>query len=271
VSVLSFPSVKKAASYSHHYFLRLAATHPIYSPPLTEPTQAIEKDKMRKLSTLAGMTLFALAATASAQEAAPAAGTTAPAPAAAVAAATPAPVQPEGARRKIQVGLSFLPMGMGKYTFSDTYTTTASSEAYFAYGFGLSAGYELLPGLVVGIAPQVIFNVQPKPLEAANPAVAREYDLMVRVAYGLKVADIISVYAEVLPGYSRISPSDDASPSDGLVVAFGVGCAVDMTDRFFVSVGGGYQMGFQSQTEGVHQMQLRTKYVRVAMGGGVRF
>lgn len=162
-------------------------------------------------------------------------------------------------------------MGMGTYTFSDTYTTTASSDAYFAYGFGLSAGYEVLPGLVVGIAPQVIFNVQPKPSDAAYPAVARQYDLMARVAYEYRMVDTISVYAEVLPGFSRIAPSDDSSPSSGLVLAFGAGCTMDMTDRFFVRIGGGYQMGFQSQTQGVHQMELRTKYVRAAMGGGVRF
>jgi hypothetical protein len=260
VSVLSSPGGKKSASYSHHYFLRLAATHPIYSPPLTEPTQAIEKDNMRKLSTLAGLTLFALAATASAQETAPAADTTAPAPA-----------QPAASKRKIQVGLSFLPMAVGKYTYNDTFTTTSTSETYFAYGLGLSAGYEVLPGLVVGVAPQVIFNVQPKPSDTANPAVAKEYDILARVAYELRPVQGIAVYAEVLPGYSRISPSDDASPSSGLVLAFGAGCAVDLTDRFFVSLAGGYQMGFQNQSDGVHTLELRTNYVRVAMGGGVRF
>jgi hypothetical protein len=30
-------------------------------------------------------------------------------------------------------------------------------------------------------------------------------------------------------------------------------------------------MGFQNQAAGVHTLELRTKYVRVAMGGGVRF
>ena len=244
---------------------------------------------MRKVSTLLGLTLFALASTTSAQEAAPAADTAAPPPGApaadskpepatatppagnAVQSPAPAAAQPAASRRKIQVGLSFLPMAAGKYTFSDTFTTTASTDAYFAAGVGLSVGYEVLPGLVVGVAPQVIFNVQPKPMDAANPAVAREYDLMARVAYGFRVGDTFSVYAEVLPGYSRIAPSDDTSPSDGLVLALGAGCTMDMTDRFFLNLGGGYQMGFQSQTTGVHQMELRTKYVRVAMGGGVKF
>jgi opacity protein-like surface antigen len=246
---------------------------------------------MRKVSTLLGLTLFALASTASAREAAPAPDTATPPPGAPAAASNPEPAtanppagdavaapnlapaaaQPAASQRKIQVGLSFLPMAAGKYTFSDTFTTTASTDAYFASGIGLSAGYEVLPGLVVGVAPQVIFNVQPKPMDAANPPVAREYDLMARVAYGFRVGDTFSVYAEVLPGYSRIAPSDDTSPSEGLVLALGAGCTMDMTDRFFLNLGGGYQMGFQSQTTGVHKMELRTKYVRVAMGGGVKF
>jgi Outer membrane protein beta-barrel domain len=242
---------------------------------------------MRKVSTLVGLTLFALASTSRAQ-AAPAAPTaaeppagdtvTSPAPSAdenapppGTATAASAPAQYESSPRKIQVGLAFLPMGMGRYTFSDTYTTTASSDAYFAYGLSLTVGYEVLPGLVVGVAPQVIFNVQPKPMEAANPAVAREYDLMARVAYVVRVASSVAFYAEVLPGFSRISPSDQASPASGLVLGFGAGCTMDLTDRFFVNVGGGYQIGFQSQTEGIHQMELRTKYARVTMGGGVKF
>jgi hypothetical protein len=162
-------------------------------------------------------------------------------------------------------------MAVGKYTYSDTFTSTASAETYFAYGFGLSAGYEVLPGLVVGIAPQVLLNVQPKPSDTVHPPAAKEYDLMARIAYESRIVDTITVYAEVLPGFSRISPSDDTIESTGLVLAIGAGCAMDLDDRFFINLGGGYQMGFQSQTAGVHQMELRTKYVRVAMGGGVRF
>lgn len=226
---------------------------------------------MRNVSPLVGLTLFALAATARAQEAPPAAEPAAPPATGVVAAPAPTTAPPAATRRKIQVGLSFLPMAMGRYTYSDSFTSTASSDTYFAYGFGVSAGYEILPGLVVGFAPQEILNVQPKPSDTANPVVAKEYDLMARVAYEFRVVDTIAVYAEVLPGYSRISPSDDSGESTGFVLAFGAGCAMDLTDRFFLSVGGGYQIGFQSQAKGVHQMELRTKYVRVAMGGGVRF
>jgi hypothetical protein len=273
-------------SESSNFFTLLLKRIGYNLPPKRNAPKSNEREEMRKVSTLVGMTLFALASTSRAQAAAPAAPTATPP--AADTAISPAPsaappagatvetgastgAQSESSPRKFQVGLSFLPMALGKYTYSDSFTTTASSDAYFAYGFALSAGYEVLPGLVVGLAPQVIFNVQPKPLESSNPAVAKEIDLLARVAYGFQVVDGISIYAEVLPGVSRISPSDESSPSDGLVLAFGAGCAMDLTGRYFVNLAGGYQMGFQSQSSGVHKMELRASYVRVAMGGGVRF
>lgn len=246
---------------------------------------------MRTLTPLVALTLSALTGTAGAQETTPAAATASattepaatasvePPPATATAAATPAVVQadalpapaPTTSERKWQVGLSFLPMSLGKYTYSDTFTSTVTSEAYFAYGLGLSGGYEILRGLVVGLAPQVIFNVQPKPSDTANPPAAMQIDFLARVAYGYRVANTLSVYAEVMPGYSRIDPSDEARPSWGFVLALGAGCAMDLTDRYFLNVAGGYQIGFQSQSAGVHELELRTKYVRVAVGGGIKF
>jgi hypothetical protein len=238
------------------------------------------RKQMRTTSTLVGLTLLALAATARAEEAAPAPATAAPPAGDVVAAPVPMPAVGEaealpqaGARhRKLQLGLSFLPMAMGKYTYSDTFDTTATSDAYFAYGIGLSVSYEvLLPGLYVGFAPQAILNLQPKPSDADYVAAMKEYDAMARLAYLLPLADTITVYAEGLGGYSLILPSDGGAASKGLVLAFGAGVAVDMTDRFFINLGAGYQMGYQNQTSGIHQLQMRANYVRVAMGGGVKF
>jgi hypothetical protein len=237
------------------------------------------------------MTLFALAATARAQEAAPTATTAAPpasdaaaaltpppaaataAPSAADTAAAPAPViaskaqEPAAGEKRFEVALSFLPMGVGKYSNSPNAVTTVTTDAAFAYGFGLSAGYEVIPHLVVGLAPQVIFNVKEK-VPGVPTSAARQYDLMARVAYGLTVVEGTSVYAEVFPGYSVITT--DATPS-GFVVAFGLGAAMQMTDRIFVNVGGGYQIGFQKWSKGANTYTTSTKYLRVALGGGVRF
>jgi hypothetical protein len=238
---------------------------------------------MRKASPLLALIMLALAAPARAQE--PAAVAPAPAPPADPPAviATPAPASapvatvvadtppaPVVTRRKLQVGLSFLPMAMGRFTYLAG-TKPSTVDMRFAYGLGLSAGYEVLPGLVVGLAPQVIFNVQPKPLEFGTAEVARQYDLMARVAYELRPVETIAVYAEVLPGFSRVVHEGDASPSSGLVLAFGLGCAADLTDRFFMNLGAGYQLGYQNQPGPMGTQKERTNYVRVALGGGVRF
>jgi hypothetical protein len=256
--------------------------HWIQSAPLTERTQTNEREEMRKASTLIGLSLFALAASARAQEAAPAADTAAPpassetaapvpaadtsASPAGLAAATPMPVEPAALHRKIQVGLSFLPMAKGKFPAGPS-SATPSVDAAFAYGVGLSAGYEVLPGLVVGIAPQMTLNVKAK----EDPGDAgKQYDLMLRVAYAHRLVDTIAVYAEVLPGYSRIVPPEGFSAS-GLVLALGVGAAMDLTDRIFANFGVGYEMGFQKSNATGREVDAKTEFLRLALGGGVKF
>jgi Outer membrane protein beta-barrel domain len=203
---------------------------------------------MRTTSTLLGLTLVALAATARAQESAPAA------------AAAPPPAY----KRRIQVGLTLLPMGLGQFSASPG-GVTMTADAAFAFGVGVSASYVIRPGLSVGLAPQAIFNVKPK-VEVGDAA--KQYDLMARVAYTFPVVDNIALYAEVLPGYSIISPPDGDS-AKGLVLAFGGGAAMDLTDKTFATLGVGYQIGFQKRAE--MNTEVSTKYVRVAVGGGVRF
>jgi hypothetical protein len=240
---------------------------------------------MRKVSTLVGLTLFALASSARAEEAAtaPAADEAPAAPGPAIAgatvptAATPAAPsediasqtdQPASSRRKLQVGLSFLPMGMGKYVYrQDPTSPLVKSDAAFAYGAALSVSYEVLPHLLVGLAPQAIFNVQEKTPQVWTEAVS-EYDLMARVAYMYPVVEAINVYAEGLGGYSLIKNS---AGSAGLVLAFGAGLAIYLTDRVFANVGGGYQIGFQKWANGATSLESETRYVRVALGAGVKF
>ena len=241
---------------------------------------------MRTATTLVGLTLFALAGTARAQEAAPAATTAAPpaGEAAALApppaAATPAPptesvaaatatppAQPAASRRKLQLGLSFLPMALGRFTATPGGLPPQTADAAFAYGAAVSGAYEILPGLLLGLAPQLTFNVKAK----TDSQAAKQLDVLARVAYAYQPVDTISVYAEVLPGYSLIIPPTSATVPRGFVLAFGAGAAMDLTDRFFANVGVGYQMGFQNRVEKAGSFETRTKYVRVALGGGVKF
>jgi hypothetical protein len=226
---------------------------------------------MRKASTLIGLTLVALAALgpgARAQDRAPAA----PEPAAAVVDPFPVVVTPPPAPRpRLQVGLSFLPMGLGKIT-TPIGGMPAPGDASLAYGFGLSASYRLIAGLSVGIAPQIIYNVNYKvyPSELMAPPAGKETDLMARLAYTFPIVETIGLYVEVLPGYSLIGLPDGTS-AKGFVLGFGGGVDLDLTDRVFANLGVGYQIGYQSVTISGTVLDNRTKYLRVALGGGVKF
>jgi hypothetical protein len=232
---------------------------------------------MRTTSTLVGLVLFTLTATAHAEETAPAAAAppaseaaaapadqSAPPAGDASAALTPVDEQTSVSRRRWQAGLSFLPMALGRFT--STVSTTETNDAAFAYGFGLAAGYEILRGLSVGLAPQLILNVKDK----TSSSTAKQFDLMARVAYAYPVVETISIYAEVLPGYSLIIPPAGGFPR-GFVVAFGGGCAMNLTDRVFVNLGVDYQMGFQTRYDSGVGFETRTKYLRASLGGGVKF
>jgi len=143
-----------------------------------------------------------------------------------------------------------------------------------AYGVGITAGYAVIPGLTVGIAPQVIFHLIG---DNSSGDSATEYDLMVRIAYAYTVIPKLSVGVEVLPGYSIIAiPSSlkEGTSFDnpkGFVMAFGAGAAYDVTDMFFANVGIGYQIGFQSTSIMGTSEDIKTSFLRILVGGGVKF
>lgn len=224
---------------------------------------------MRKASTLIGLTLVAFGAGARAEELVPAVSP----PATTTGIVAPVSDAPPvgSSPRRIEVGLSFLPMGLGKLT-TPIGGTEATGDALFAYGAGLSASYRVIAGLNVGLAPQVIYNVNYKvnPSELAPPPAARQYDLMARVAYEFALVDRITPYLEILPGYSIIG-LPGTSPAKGFVLAVGGGVAMDMTDLIFVNLGVGYQWGFQKVPQTGVELDNKTRYLRVALGGGVRF
>jgi hypothetical protein len=218
---------------------------------------------MRKTSTLIGLTLVALGAGARAEDRARAA---------AGAVVDPAPAaHPSSERPRIRIGLSFLPMGLGKFTTSINNTPT-QGDASFAYGFGLAADYRILAGFSAGIAPQIIYNVAYKqyPAQVTPPPATSETDYMLRLAYTFPVVDTIGVYLEALPGYSNIN-QPGGSAASGFVFAFGGGADMELANRIFTTVGAGYQLGFQSLTIAGDKFDTRTRYIRVNLGAGVRF
>ena len=193
-------------------------------------------------------------------------------PGASVSPAAPAvtATAPTASGSNTQVGVNFLPMTLGRKTAADNSGVTTSGDLSLAYGVCLSASYTVLSGLSVGIAPQLVLNVKPKD---ASWDASKEYDLMARVAYAYSVATKIAVYGEFMPGYSIISvpnlPQGIDNPS-GLVLAFGVGATLDITDQLFANLGVGYQMGFQKTTFLGMDFDGKTKFLRVAIGVGMK-
>jgi len=140
----------------------------------------------------------------------------------------------------------------------------------------LSFGYRVFAGLSVGVAPQVVFHLTSK--DSAGYSVIdseKEYDLMARIAYAYTVVPKLDVYAEVLPGYSFVTYNEiiqgsKAPKAHGVVLGGGLGAAFAITERLFANVGVGYQQGFQV-SHGIGDRDVRTKLLRIALGGGAKF
>jgi Outer membrane protein beta-barrel domain len=198
---------------------------------------------MHKTSFIVALTMVGLAASARAQE-----------------------IAPDARQPRREVSVSLLPMGLGKFSAS-LGGMNSTDDAAFSYGFGLHAGYAIIPGLTLGLAPQVFFNVKPKVQDSAG---AQELDVMVRAAYSRHIVESIALFVEVLPGYSIIHPSPGDS-STGLVLGFGGGTTMDLSEHAFASFGLGYQVGFQSLPAKDAGGETRTRYLRVAIGVGTRF
>ena len=226
---------------------------------------------MRKLCPIVGLVLLVPVSIALAQEEAPAATE----PDGVPAEATLAPAVAGAPANNFQVGLAFLPMLLGKVATGPSGTDT-SSNLDFAYGVGLSFGYRVLAGLSVGIAPQVVFHLTSK--DSAGYSVVdseKEYDLMARLAYAYTVAPKLDVYAELLPGYSfvtyhQIILGSQAPRARGMVLGGGLGAAFAITERLYANASLGYQQGFQV-SHGISDRDVKTKFLRIALGGGVKF
>jgi hypothetical protein len=221
---------------------------------------------MRKVSSLLGLTVLALAVPARAAETVPAAvpPTASPTVATETSVASPSP-----SGRRFEIAVSYLPMARGKIT-SSLAGMTETVDSTFGSGVGLSASVDVFHGLMVGIAPQAIFKgkVKAKPDGTETTFGSdKQIDLMLRVAYAYAIPGVVTLYAEVLPGYSTIS-SDVTDTSKGLVLAYGIGAELDVAKRVFANLGIGYEMGFQKVSS---TSIYRHDYVRAAIGVGTRF
>jgi hypothetical protein len=162
----------------------------------------------------------------------------------------------------MQAGVNFIPVLLGKMKGD-----SGSEDAAFGYGFGLSFGYAVIPGLYVGVAPQLLLGLKPKNLPAGvSVDASKAIDILARVAYVYTVIPKLGIYAEVLPGYSIILPPS-GDKGKGFVIAGGVGAMYDVTDQVYVNLSVGYEYGLQK----VDSAKENFSFLRTAVGAGMKF
>jgi hypothetical protein len=219
-------------------------------------------------SVMIGVAGLALSATAMADDPPPAAAPGAAAAPAGEAPPTTTTTAPPAAMSdsKMRLGLNVVPMPfLGKLKasgggFSD------STDAAFAVGVMPIFDYAITPNFFIGLGPLYTFNVKGK--DDTGDA-SKELDIMLRVGGGAPVADKVQIYGYLAPGYSIIFPPMGDS-FKGLVVGAHAGGMMDLTSSVFVNAEVGYQMGFQKGKLLGADIDYKSNFLQIGLGGGVR-
>ena len=142
-----------------------------------------------------------------------------------------------------------------------------SNDAALAGGISARMEYDVLPFLSIGASPRIIFNVKG---DDATDSLT-EVDLRARVTGHYHVLPSLEIFGFVAPGYSLLLPKSGTLENypRGFSIGAGAGVNLDVSNDTFVSLEGGYQMGFQKFQE--EDFELRTDYLHVGVGVGTRF
>ncbi len=165
--------------------------------------------------------------------------------------------RPPAEPAKLGVMFSLLPTG--------TLSGTASTDTVFAMAVAPFIDVGINPYVAVGLSPQVIFRVKGDGFTGES---AKEFDLRARVTARAPVSPGVAAFARLSPGYSIIAlPSTSSGASaepnpKGMMVDFSVGTEVALVPRLFLTVDLGYQVGFQSNSDG----DLHTRYLHIGAG-----
>jgi len=169
----------------------------------------------------------------------------------------------------MRLALNLVPMPfLGKLKASAGGQST-EADAAFAFGIAPIFDYNITSMFFIGASPTYTFNVKGK--DATDSA--KELDLLLRVGANFPAADKLTVYGYLSPGYSIIQLPSSSSGVDnpaGLVLGFHAGAQFDVAPTFFLQGQLGYQIGFQKTSVGGMDVDLKTSYLQIGLGGGIR-
>ncbi len=177
-----------------------------------------------------------------------------------------------GVEKKFKLGaqLELIPVGNIAIKAGPIDGNTDTSTAY---GVGMNFDYDLTPNISVGAAPRIIFGIA-SDKEKGDVDTTEEIDLRARVVAHFPVADKLQVYGFAAPGFAistNASADKDLTNPTGFLIAFGGGATYDVSPSMFLSAEAGYQLSFQSVTEGNSTGDWNTKFLSVGFGAGTRF
>jgi hypothetical protein len=163
-------------------------------------------------------------------------------------------------------------------------SNTFNDDAAFAYGVAANLDLHLSRFLSIGLAPRLIFNVTTKDQDSdqEDADALKQFDARVRVKGEFPVGTMLDLYGYVAPGYSWILADDNTfgpvtvNDAKGLVVAFAVGTAINLTPAFFLNAELSYQLGFQQSSASIggaesDDFDFKTDYLSIGLGAGARF
>jgi hypothetical protein len=183
------------------------------------------------------------------------------------AATTPPPVESPAATAaasgsttsasKMRLGINLVPMPYGSFN-----ALGMSQTSSFAFGVMPAFDYLVHPNFFVGIGPTYTFNVKSK--DAPGDA-ASQLDILLRLGGGAPIAEKLHLFGYLAPGYSIVSPPQGDS-AKGLTVGAHAGAIYELATSLFLNGTLGYQVGMQK----VMDVDLKTNYLQVALGVGMR-
>jgi hypothetical protein len=134
--------------------------------------------------------------------------------------------------------------------------------------YGAMASFDFLSrrNLFFGVASRYTTGIKARGSEALP---MRDFDLLFRLGYDLRLTDRFHAYGYVAPGYSFLNGLD-SMVGQGPVFGTNLGGLLDLTPDFFCLAELGYQAGFQRGFADDMQFRLTVGLVQLGFGLGAR-
>lgn len=144
---------------------------------------------------------------------------------------------------------------------------SSSTDTVIALGFVGHADYVISPNLMIGLMPQVLFNVKGENDDDS----ATQLDLMARLTGMFPLNEGLNLFGYGAGGYSFIFVPDLDDDPNGLVLDLGGGASYSLGPTTQLNFDLGYQLGFQGVSVNGRSIDIQTNFLHFGVGIATRF